>query len=139
MYNPAHIYPGIRLRQPHTSRLPQAPRPAMSPLVTTHGDPFPMEMAFAEPSWCFPRTPILCVSAFITVPCPALAASAACKCAQGFIAGPPDATSPCSPRAMLFASHCNPHPMAPRIIGDLSPLFLQVILLLPRWTRPCSR
>jgi len=39
---------------------------------------------------------------------------------------------------MVFASHCNRDPMAPRIFGDLTPLFLQVIPLLPCWTSTCS-
>lgn len=56
-YNPACSYPGIRVRQPHTSHLPRAPRPATSPLVTTHCDTFPMQMAFAGALGAFPKHP----------------------------------------------------------------------------------
>lgn len=105
-----------------------------------HRVPFPMEMAFAELLQHSPQTPILCVSASITVLCPALAASAACRCPQRSIAWTPNATSPCPQacKAVVFASCCNPHPMAPGIFEDPSCLFLQAVPLLPCRTSPCS-
>lgn len=131
-YNPACSYPGIRVRQPHTSHLPRAPRPATSPLVTTHCDTFPRQMAFAgalgtlpkHPSPAFLPLPQCLIQLLLLLPANVTGVHhQATKCHLPLLTG--------MQRSLLPVACSNPHPLVPRIFEDPSPLFLQVIPLLP--------
>lgn len=133
-HNPACSSPGAGLQQPHTSHLPQAPRPATSPLVMMHHDTLPVQMAFAGALGALPKHPspaFLCLyhsasSSSCFFLCPQMSPGVhhlATRCHLPLLTG-----MQCS---LLLVAHSNPYPGAPGIFEDPSPLFLQIIPLLP--------
>lgn len=117
----------------------------MSPLVMMHHDPFPVETAFAEPTGALPKHPS---SAFLPLPwcraqlllllLPANVRAFATGSSLGHQMPLPLAHRHAKLCSLLPIACSNPHPMAPGIFGDLSPLLLQVIPLLPCRTSLCS-